>query len=302
MAKLQEKWRESLIDVNSINFKNVEFEEIISYPPAGNDVFECVGKYNNEPLNFILKSERGKFANFSNEIKILPVVAKNFPVPKVLESGKINDLTYIVLSKIEGEKLSDIFKENSHVNKKQYLFTYGQTLAKIHKLKINWTSAKIRDVNNYPNASKEVYNNLDEWESNLIKILKESKPQKMNLNTFIHGDFHYGNILWNDYKIMGILDWEYSGMGFKEQDIAWSLILRPGQQFMNNKHDIEAFLKGYNSVNAYDDKNLYWCLMNGMLHFYLMNKSGDSEYLTTLKKQINELLNAGNIGNYLKNN
>jgi aminoglycoside phosphotransferase (APT) family kinase protein len=298
MARIQEKWRESLIDINSINFENVELEKIISYPPAGNDVFECIGKFHNKQLNFIVKSERGKFADFSNEIKILPIVSKNFPVPKILESGKINGLTYIVLSKIDGDKLSDIFKGKTDIDKKKYLFIYGQTLAKIHKLKINWSSAKIRDINTYPNANSLVYKNLDEWESKLIEMLKKLKPKKMNLNTFIHGDFHYGNILWDDYKIMGILDWEYSGMGFKEQDIAWALILRPGQQFMNNKHDIEDFLKGYNSVNTYDDKNLYWCLINGMLHFYLINKSGDSEYLMTLKKQINELLNAGNIDNY----
>ncbi len=302
MARIQEKWRESLIDVNSIDFNNIELKKIISYPPAGNDVFECVGKFNNKPLNFILKSERGKFADFSNEIKILPMVAKKFPVPKILESGRINELTYIVLSKIDGEKLSDIFKEHPNIDKERYLFTYGQTLAEIHKLKINWTSAKIRDINTYPNATAEVYKDLDEWESNLIEFLKKKKPKEMNLNTFIHGDFHYGNILWDDYKITGILDWEYSGMGFKEQDIAWALILRPGQQFMDNIYDVKAFLKGYESVNNYDHKKLYWCLINGMLHFYLMNKSGDSGYLNALKKQINELLTAGDLKKYLKDN
>ena len=70
MAKIQEKWRDSLIDINDINFKNIEFNKIISYPPAGNDVFECIGKYKNNETNFIVKSERGKFADFSNEIKI----------------------------------------------------------------------------------------------------------------------------------------------------------------------------------------------------------------------------------------
>lgn len=302
MTRIQEKWRESLIDVNSIAFKNIKIEKIISYPPAGNDVFECVGKFNNESLIFILKSERGKFADFSNEIKILPIVAQKFPVPKILESGKINELTYIVLSKIDGEKLSDIFKDDSNADKDRYLFTYGQTLAEIHKLKINWSSAKVRDINTYPNAKSEVYKDLNEWESNLIQTLKKTKPKKMDLNTFIHGDFHYGNILWDDYKITGILDWEYSGMGFKEQDIAWTLILRPGQQFMNNVYDVKAFLKGYESVNTYNDKNLYWCLINGMAHFYLMNRSGNLDYLNTLKRQINKLLTAGSLENYLKNN
>lgn len=88
MTKIQEKWRESLIDINDINFKSVEFNKIISYPPAGNDVFECVGKYNNKGTNFIVKSERGKFADFDNEIKILNFIKNDFKVPIVIESGK----------------------------------------------------------------------------------------------------------------------------------------------------------------------------------------------------------------------
>lgn len=47
MSKVQEKWRESLTDIKDINFENIEFEKIISYPPAVNDIFECAGKYKN---------------------------------------------------------------------------------------------------------------------------------------------------------------------------------------------------------------------------------------------------------------
>ena len=39
MTKVQEKWRESLINIEDIDFKNIDFKKIISYPPAGNDVF-----------------------------------------------------------------------------------------------------------------------------------------------------------------------------------------------------------------------------------------------------------------------
>jgi len=288
MTKIQEKWRESLTDINDVDFKNVEFEKIISYPPAGNDVFECVGKYKGKKINFIFKSERGKFADFSNEIEVLNTIHNIFPVPTVLESGKINEYTYIVLSKIEGEKLSDIFKEDLNADKDKYLYLYGQALAKVHKLDIDWKRAKIRDINDYPNT--EFYKNLDDWELNVINYLKDTKPV-INYDTFIHGDFHYGNILWNNYEITGILDWEYSGKGFKEQDIAWALILRPGQKFMDNFNDLEKFLNGYKSINTYDEDKLKWCLINGSMHFYLMNKKQNkTEYLEKLKEIINSLI------------
>lgn len=289
MGKIQEKWRESLIDINSLKLKNIEIDKIISYPPAGNDVFECIGKYNDKDINFIIKSERGTFADFSNEINVLNTINKYLKVPKVLDSGKYNDHTYIVLSKIEGEKLSYLFRENKGIDKNKYLYVYGQSLAKIHKLDIKWKKAKMRPINDYPKI--ENYKDLDTWDISVIKYLEKNKPKNIEYNTFIHGDFHYGNILWENYEITGMLDFEYAGLGFKEQDIAWALILRPGQEFMDNDSDREMFLKGYKSILDYNDDYLKWCFINGTMHFYLMNKNkNDALYIEKLRNIINNLI------------
>lgn len=226
------------------------------------------------------------FLSVPVNIKILEDIDKNIPVPKVLDSGIHDDKTYIVLSKIEGEKLSDIFKENLDIDKEKYLYLYGESLAKIHKLNIDWNLARTRDINDYPDIN--FYKELDDWENKVIKYLKETKPQTITYNTFIHGDFHFVNILWDNYEITGILDWEYSGMGFMEQDIAWSLILRPGQKFMDNINDVNSFLEGYKSTNNYDNEKLKWCYINGTMHFYLMNRNkNDNIYLDKLKQIIN---------------
>ncbi len=289
MTKIQAKWRESKIDLSKLNLKTIREYKVISYPPAGNDVFDCIGTLNSgESINFVLKSERGTFANFDNEIKVLQAI-KKFPVPKVIETGKIDNFTYIVMNKMDGEKLSGLFEENKNVDRTKYLFLYGQELAKIHKIKLDWSIAKQRDINDIPKSS--VYKNLDNWENEIIRYLEETMP-KIIMDTFIHGDFHYGNILWKNNKISAILDWEYSGIGFKEQDIAWALILRPGQEFMDNVSDYNCFLNGYNSVNDFDYIKLKWCLINGLLHFYLMNKNkNDDKYLLKLQNLINRLKN-----------
>lgn len=289
MNKIQPKWRESKIDLSKLHLKHINKYKIISYPPAGNDVFECVGTLNSgEKINFILKSERGSFANFDNEVKVLHQIT-GFPIPKVIETGKLNNLRYIVMNKIEGEKLSDIFKEKSHTDKLKYLFLYGKALGQIHKLNLKWDTAKQRDINSVP--SKKIYKNLDDWELDIINYLEDTKPHII-MDTFIHGDFHYGNILWENYKISAILDWEYSGLGFKEQDIAWALILRPQQQFMDKLEDYKSFLQGYNSVGTYDKSKLKWCLINGLMHFYLMNKNPSNNiYLIKLKTLIETIKN-----------
>ena len=289
MTKIQKKWRESKIDLSTLQLKEIQTYKVISYPPAGNDVFDCVGTLKSgENVNFIIKSERGNFANFDNEIKILNTIT-DFPIPKIIETGKINNFRYIVMNKMEGEKLSDIFNENKDMDKKKYLFLYGQELAKIHKININWDIARQRDINDVP--STEFYKDLNDWECKTIKYLEKTKPTIV-MDTFIHGDFHYGNILWQGYNISAILDWEYSGLGFKEQDIAWALVLRPDQKFMDNLLDYKAFLEGYNSIEDFDYIKLKWCLINGLLHFYLMNKhQKNKNYLFKVKKLIEQLKN-----------
>lgn len=286
MGEVQGKWRESLIDINKIPFSNIKLLKVISYPPAGNDVFECQGYYKEHMIEFFLKSERGEFANFSNEIKILQNIKTTFPVPKILESGKFRGYTYIATLKINGDKLSYLLKSNLPADKTRHLFEYGKMLAKIHNCNIEWEKARQRDINDYPKI--ENHPDLDEWERSVIDYLIEHKPLKIDYDTFIHGDFHYGNILWKNGKISGILDWEYAGRGFKEQDIAWALILRPEQTFMRNDKDVTDFLKGYKKIGTYNQNKLKWCLINGSMHFYLMNKNkGNENYLNTLKEKIN---------------
>ena len=94
------------------------------------------------------------------------------------------------------------------------------------------------------------------------------------------------------------MDWEYAGLGFKEQDIAWSLIVRPTQKFMKSKEEWKAFLDGYKSENDFNFTYLKWCLINGSLHFYLMNRKSDNIlYLQFLKKIINNLIESRSLFN-----
>lgn len=285
--KIIKKWRESLIDPYEINFKKIKIIKIISYPYAGNDVFECKGYYNKIITHFYLKIERSKMANFDNEVYILNKLKKRLPVPLVYENGIYKNSKYIVLSKKNGNKLSTIFNNDNEL-KNIYLFNYGQCLAKLHQQKIKTDIATQRIINDYP--KKENYGNFTFKEKEIINYLVLNKPDVL-LSTFIHGDFHYGNILFKSKIITAILDWEYSGLGFKEQDIAWSIILRPEQKFFKTIKDIKMFLKGYKSKGNYEFEKLKWCLINGYLHFYLMNKnSKKNKYLASILKLINIIM------------
>ena len=286
---IYEKWRELNIDPSKIKYKNIIVERIISYPPAGNDVVECIAKVNNKKENVFIKIERSKVCDFKSEVKHLNYLRDNnhyTKTPVVYENGIYNDKNYIVLSKIKGERLSDILSKNQE-NKKELLYLYGKELATIHNIPYKTlTVAKQRIINELP--SSKIYTSLEREKEikKYIDYLKENDFEK-EYNTFIHGDFHYGNILWTNNKINGVIDWEYSGRGLKEQDIAWAITLRYNQKFMDNKEDINNFLNGYKSIGNYNDKKLKWCLINAYCHFYLMNK--DIDYRKNLLKMLSNL-------------
>lgn len=288
--KIYKKWRELNINPQYIKFQKIKVLKQISFPPCGNDVIECECETYGNKINAFVKIERSTMASFETEVKHLKILLENNyykKIPIIIEDGNIKDKKYIVLKKINGNRLSDIFLGiNEQKSKNNYLIKYGKELATIHQISNElFSEAKQRSINDYP--SKEKYKKFDSTVSLYIDYLINNKPS-IKYDTFIHGDFHYANILWESENISGVLDWEYSGKGFKEQDIAWACILRSTQHFMDSINDIKCFLQGYISIGTFDKAKLKWCLINGYCHFYLMNKE-EKEYRKKLRKLLLEI-------------
>lgn len=272
MKKTYLKWRNVEIEPDIIKYKKIKLIKVLKYLPAGNDVFECLCFYKKRYCKLIIKIERSKMADFESEIYIINILKRLFnirKVPNIIETGIVNNKKYIVLSKIKGKKLSELFKGDKESNYKyDYLFKYGEELSKVHLLNIpNCKISKKRIINDIPSESNYKF---DDDIKKYISYLENNKFKKDD-NTFIHGDFHYANVLWLNEKVNGIIDFEYSGMGFKEQDIAWACTLRPDQSFMDNVNDIKVFLEGYRQNNIFDYEKFKWCYINASCHFYLMN-------------------------------
>lgn len=292
---IYKKWRELCINPFAIPYKSIILVKIFSYPPAGNDVIECDCITKSKLKRVFMKIERSKMADFEIEFKHLKILQNERyynKAPNVYEYGIFNGRKYLILEKKSGERLSNIF---SHTSRKyNYLFNYGMELAKIHDIPVNrFFNAKIRKINDYPKCTD--YKNIDNFIKPYICYLKENKPL-LESNTFVHGDFHYANVLWKNGKVSGVIDFEYSGRGVKEQDIAWCCVKRPGQNFMDNIHDINSFLNGYLTIGAFDKIKFYWCLINTYCHFYLMNYQNNlylkkiRTLLTEIEKNKNSLL------------
>ncbi len=235
------KWRET-IDPFKLKYNNFTLKEILGYPHAGNDVFYVKGIYKNKEIYAFIKINRQKGADVKNEIEVLNKINLE-NTPQIIDYDE--EKTFRVSIALNGERLSTILGDNSNLESLQYLEKYGRKLGEIHLIDDNFENVKDRRFFHVPPMSYFEDNNLD---LSIYDYLNNNKPEKINY-CFCHGDFHYANILWENKNISGVLDFELSGKGNKEFDIAWAIIIRQGQKFLKTEEEVEKFLEGYNSVN-----------------------------------------------------
>lgn len=238
--KQPEKWKET-IDPFSIKFNKFKLIEVLGYPHARNDVFYCKGMYQDKEIFCFVKYASQKDSCISQEIKIIKLLNLNF-LPEIIDFDK--DGKFIVTKEVVGERLSYILQttEDKSID---YMFEYGKTLAQIHLASIDCEEVKHRKFFDIPSMDHLSENNIDF----IFDFLNTNKPKHIN-KCFCHGDFHYANVLWDNKKISAVLDWELSGIGNKEFDIAWAIINRPSQKFLKTDKEINEFLKGYRSLNS----------------------------------------------------
>lgn len=225
--------------MKKIKFKNIELLKVNKYYFSKSETIEASAIYQNKKVPVIIKVQRFNKNDITKEINILTKLNETnlpFKVPKIYEVGKIKGKNYYVTEKIKGDNLNYIIRKNFYY-RYNYLFEYGKTLALIHNIPLdNILDAKERNINIIDDS----------------KINNFKKEKVVGTTSFVHGDYHFGNVLWQGKKISGIIDFEYAGVGIKEKDIAFALALKPNMLFMDNILDIEAFLNGYKSISNYN--------------------------------------------------
>ena len=281
-TKQPAKWRETA-DPFSFDFNNFTLVEVLGYPHAGNDVFFVKGIFDEKEVYAFIKSKRHVDANLENEVFIINSLPLS-NVPKVLDyDGK--DFSFCVLSAMDGQRLSVLVGDNADNRSLDYMFEYGKALASLHKSKIDGLKeVKWRRFFDIPSDEFLAEYGLDFVKDYLVK----NKPSKIN-QCFVHGDFHYANLLWENGKISGILDFELAGLGNKEFDVAWTVIRRPGQTFMKTQQEIDLFLEGYCSANTIDESLVKYYMVQVYCHFYAVGKNNE-EYCAYIKDTLKTMI------------
>ncbi|MCD8131255.1 MAG: aminoglycoside phosphotransferase family protein [Lachnospiraceae bacterium] len=274
-----EKWRNT-IDPFSLPLKKVCIQEILGYPHAANQVFYVKGVQAGKEGYYYLKYAHHVDANLKNEIEILWQLHFRC-TPEVVEYDA-EDYQYEVTRQIDGRRLSVILEEAGLDSGLSYMYEYGRTLARLHQAAGSFPKAPHRRFHDIPEPShfeKIDMEDVREW-------LIVNKPTQIN-TCFVHGDFHYANLLWKDGYISGILDFELAGMGNREFDVAWALILRPGQKFMRTEEELWEFIAGYTAVGGCDPALVRYYMA---LIYTRFIKFGDEQYAQFVRKWVRKCI------------
>ena len=274
------KWREA-IDPFKLKFNNFELLEVLGYPHAGNDVFYARGLYKENEVFVFIKVNRQNGADVKNEVETLNKInLDNTPI--VIDYD--DEMTYRVSIALPGERLSVISKQISNNELLNYLKTYGETLAKIHLINGEFNHVKDRKFFHIPSKEYFEKQNID---IEVYNYLVSSKPKEINY-CFVHGDFHYANVLWENKKISGLLDFELSGYGNKEFDIAWAITVRPSQEFLKEQQEFESFISGYKKVGECNVEYVKYYMVLIYAWFYEL---GGPKYKDFVATKMYEMIN-----------
>lgn len=263
-----QKWRETC-DPYGLPFHHFQLKKIIGYPHAGNDVFHVQGIINGSEVTAYIKVARQKGAAIENEAAILSQL--DDPVFPTVIDADFEEPAFAVTTEMPGLRLSVLVGENKNMQSLSYMEEYGEALGKLHRMKLS--APRQADRRFYHRPAQDMLEGLD-----LVYLTDYFKrPPVSGGEVFCHGDFHYANILWEDCHIRAILDFELSGYGNREFDIAWALLLRPGQVFLKTSEERELFLKGYSKYGTYDADAVRYYMAQSYVYF-LSFSAGDTEY------------------------
>lgn len=233
--------------LNDASFSRIEHEEAIIA------VVYKISQPNGN--NYILKISRQPNHYFC-EVYFLKFFANKLPVPKiikVIEPGQDIDgailMQYLPGILLDKTNLSDTL-----------VFNCGSMLAKIHSNKVtgygDLTQPHNLSSNPASHFSLKFEESLSECSTHLPKALIDRIQLYFNTHINLinsvdgpcmtHRDFRPGNVIINDNKIQGIIDWASARAGFAEEDFS---PLEFGE-WSDRESLKKGFLMGYASVRS----------------------------------------------------
>jgi aminoglycoside phosphotransferase (APT) family kinase protein len=241
-----------------------------------NRVYRCEGMRDGQPISFHLKVSKTRYHSLANEREVmLRLEKRGFPVPRILWYGE-DRREFLALETQPGAMLRDVLNPSSDLfrvnSQERVLQELGELVARLHTQNLDWTE-NLRSALYGFLGEEDI---LDERFQETVLWL-ESNPPPSKEHVFVHGDLNDANVLVANSEVTAILDWESSGLGWREYELAW--ILRERQHYMNTPESRDSFLRGYTSITHYNDEALRWCEVLNCLHVAYWSRAKSKRYV-----------------------
>jgi fructosamine-3-kinase len=200
----------------------------------------------------LLRCERNLMQSEVNTLKFLKEKT-SIPVPKVLfydDTKKLINSDYFFMEKLDGENFRSIRDRMENDQKSSILFEIGKLNRELNEIKgkqFGYSGQHDKQTDNWENAFRNIFYDIvtDGEEAGIklpvsySKIVHIFEKNTFSLNDvimpmFIHWDLWPGNVLINNGKVSGIIDWDRTIWG----DPLMECYFRP--EFINND-----FCNGY---------------------------------------------------------
>ena len=205
---------------------------------------------------------------------------RGVPVPRVLAAGRGGDdysVPFVLTTFVDGESLAPrlLRRFAQEGGGDDFARELGGHLARIHSMEV----PQLLD----PAGTDEhadwhgryralgVESAAFEW---AFRWLEENSPQDIG-RTLVHGDFRLGNLMVDDGRVTGVLDWELAHVGDPREDLGW--VSAPPWRFRSTQPvagvgSRDALLQGYRDAGGTDIalEDLHWWEVLGTVKWGVM--------------------------------
>jgi aminoglycoside phosphotransferase (APT) family kinase protein len=218
--------------------------------------------------------------------------------------GEVGNQGYMITSYIEGKDAEDEISTYSEEDQFNMGFEAGKELRKMHQLSApehipSWYLRKVEKHNRYIDAYLECEIKIKN-DQRIMKFIDEnSHLMKERPNLFQHDDFHLGNIILNNHKFAGVIDFnrfdwgdpyhEFLKIGIFSRGVSIPFSIGQIRGYFNNNEPDEDFWRLYSLYMAMCVfSTVVWTLktipnnMNEMLEKVYMYLE-DHDYFSRLK-------------------
>lgn len=183
--------------------------------------------------DFVLKIEKDLDVTHHQESIVKLAVEAGAKIPKIQDVGEVDGHRYLLMDRIQGEKLSGSWHTFSETQKESFIRQICEQMKILHSIKFEKYS---------PQRPKEFDTLLEsiEWQMSETKVddSKLDEVAKTNLDllnqfyeenkkilderggaVFVHNDLHFENVLFDGDQISGIIDFDFSRQFAKDFEL-----------------------------------------------------------------------------------